>query len=224
MIVIPYIHSSASELKYCLRSIEKHCPDEVMIIGDLPDWIKNVNHIPYKRDEAPFKERNIFEKTLLAEKDFYLFNDDFYLLDNIEGNHYSGMLSERIAGYHPRNNCRDTVQNTFDLFGEMPNYYRHGPIFIRRTDLEILTQLDWNKRWGYCLKSCYCHLNGIEGTEYPDLKIREQLNREAILKMIEGRKYFSTGDNTLNGGMVSVMESLYPDKSYYENNHSYNRI
>lgn len=215
MILIPYIQSGP-ELKYCLRSIEKYAPQEVTIIGDLPKGIRNVNYIPYKRDEVKFKERNIFEKALLMKEDFYLFNDDFFLLAPIEGNHYSGLLSKRIESYNARNNCRITVQNTFDLFGDTPNYYRHGPMFIRRSDLEILTQLDWNKPWGYCLKSSYCHLNGIEGTDYPDLKIRELLTKEPILKLIKGRPYFSTGDGVLNPAMIEILETLYPEKSRFE--------
>jgi hypothetical protein len=219
MIVIPYIRAGV-ELKYCLRSIEKFAADEITIIGDLPKGIKNVNYIPYKREDTKFKERNIFNKTLLATEDFYLFNDDFFLLAAIGENHYSGLLSERIAGYKHSNNCRITVQNTFDEFGEMPNYYRHGPMFIERDKLEKLTQLDWNKAWGYCLKSAYCHLNQIKGTDYPDLKIREPLTKEPILKLIEGREYFSTGDAAISPGMLQVLNTLYPNKSYYESDSS----
>jgi hypothetical protein len=206
MILIPYIYAGP-ELKYCLRSIEKYAPQEVTVIGDKPAF--DVKYIPYKGEQFKFKERNIFEKTLLMKEDFWLFNDDFFLLDPIGENHYSGLLSERIQGYRPSNNCRITVQNTFDLFGEIPNYYRHGPMFIERDKLEKLTALDWNKEWGYCLKSAYCYLNNIPGIDYPDMKIREPKTKAEILKLIEGREYFSTGDGVINNAMIEVLEHLY---------------
>ncbi len=52
-IYYPYVESEAKwhELKYSLRSIEKHFlfDFKVWITGDLPEWITNVNHIPHNR-------------------------------------------------------------------------------------------------------------------------------------------------------------------------------
>jgi hypothetical protein len=49
----PYVESEAKwqELKYSLRSIEKHFPFDfkVWLVGDLPEWITGVNYIPHKR-------------------------------------------------------------------------------------------------------------------------------------------------------------------------------
>lgn len=52
-ILIPLMHNGSKydnlELRYCLRSIEKHLKDygNIFIIGEKPEWIKNVIHIPY---------------------------------------------------------------------------------------------------------------------------------------------------------------------------------
>ncbi len=70
---IPYKHSyAASELKYCLRGIEKYINNpEIILIGDQPKYIQNVTHIFYKdRPELKWKERNIYEKLLLVKDDF----------------------------------------------------------------------------------------------------------------------------------------------------------
>lgn len=50
-IVIPFSEKSQTwdELRYTLRSIEAYCKDwvnEIWLIGDKPDWAKNVKHIP----------------------------------------------------------------------------------------------------------------------------------------------------------------------------------
>lgn len=217
-VVIPYIHFTGIELKYCLRGIEKFVPDaEIILIGDCPKWVTNVTHIPFKdHSDQRFKERNIFQKILLVNDDFLFFNDDHFLLANVTGYHYSGMLSQRIIDYPISNNCRQTVQNTFDLYGDIPNYYRHSPFFIERENLEPLTKLDWSKKCGYCVKSIYAHINQIQGQDYPDLKIREPLMRFEIKRLIEGRPYFSTGDHSINRAMISVLNELYPNKSIFE--------
>lgn len=206
------------ELRYCLRGIEKFIEDpEITIIGDLPVWIKNVNHIPFKDNpELRFKERNIFQKLLLYDHDFLFFNDDHFLLApfNQDTYHYSGMLNEELLD--PGNCFRQTIKNTLELWSPIENYFRHAPMFIERGKLEMIKDLDWNKEWGYCIKSIYCYLHSIEGEEYPDLKIRVLSLEPTIKRLIEGRPYFSTGNYAMNGEMTKVLSELYPIKSKYE--------
>lgn len=217
-IAIPYKHQTGIELKYCLRSIELFIKEpEVVIIGDKPEWVKNVTHIPFKdNQDLKYKERNIFQKLLLMQDDFIYFNDDHFLLKPFDYRYrFSGKLSERINAYKPTNDFRITVQNTFDVFGDIPNYYRHEPVIIERDLLEKL-QLDWNKEWGYCIKSIYCHLNNIEGDDFPDLKIREPLSSQKINKLFEGKPCFSTEEFAMSHSMIHVLDNLYPLKSQFE--------
>ncbi len=217
-VAIPYKHSyGALELKYCLRGIEKYINNpEIILIGDLPKCIQNVTHIFYKdRPELKWKERNIYEKLLLVKDDFLFFNDDHFLLQpfNFEY-HYSGTIEEKRIEYS-KNPFAKTLQNTLDVFGNIKNYYRHQPILIMNHILKQIN-LDWNKEWGYCVKSIYCYLAGIEGKEYPDLKIRMPTTEKKILELIKGRQYFSTENGAMNRDMVRVLEGLYPVKSIYE--------
>jgi len=215
-IAIPY-RKSGVELKYCLRGIEKFIDNpEVVIIGDRAPF--KTDYIPFKDNhETRFKERNIFQKILLVDEDFIFFNDDHFLLKpfNFEY-HYSGKLQERKEAYELTNSCRKTIQNTINIYGNINNYYRHSPLFIEREKLRPLELLDWDIYFGYCLKSIYCHVNNIQGKDYPDLKIRVPANEEKIEKMILGRPYFSTGDSVVNIAMVKVLEKLYPHKSRFE--------
>src|SRR5688500_13559340 len=76
-IVIPLGHGSHwgnTELRYCLRSVEKHLTGygDVIIIGEKPAWLRNVIHIPFDEGPAPKsfeKERNIFNKIMVACND-----------------------------------------------------------------------------------------------------------------------------------------------------------
>jgi hypothetical protein len=216
-IAIPYKYMPGPELKYCLRGIEMFIDNpEVVIIGDKTPF--KVQHISFKdHPDIKFKERNVFQKLLLMKDDFLLFNDDFFLLQPFQNKyHYSGTIQQQKESYPITNNFRKILQNTLNLYGNIPNYFRHGPLFIEREKLEPLTKLDWNVPWGYCSKSIYCHVNEIKGEDYPDLKIRVPMQNTQIVNLIKNRPYFSTGDCAVNGPMIKVLETLYPNKSKYE--------
>lgn len=220
LVVIPYIDYQGAELRYCLRGIEKFVEDpEVIIVGDKPTWIKNVHHLHYRDNmKLEFKERNIFEKIMLVKDDFLFFNDDHFLLKPFSKHtyHYSGKISQRIAAYDSGNYFRKALENTYSEFGDIDNYFRHGPIFCRHEIMEMVALLDWTKPWGYCCKSIYCHVAGIKGTEYPDLKIRHAMSYHEIRSVTHDREYFSTGNYSVNGNMIAFLQETYPDKSKFE--------
>jgi len=82
-----------NELRYSLRSIEKYLSGvgQVFIIGDCPDFLTNVIHIPATDEEnREWKDRNIYRKLLIACNDvrisenFLFVNDDHYLTQPFE--------------------------------------------------------------------------------------------------------------------------------------------
>lgn len=89
----PYWESGSEwdELRYSLRSLEKHLKAEyqVYIVGDLPAWAQNVIHIPYKHeyggDNWPvvnaMQMLKVFIETLNPGDEFFLrMYDDIYFL------------------------------------------------------------------------------------------------------------------------------------------------
>lgn len=85
-IIYPYIKSKwGEELKYSLRSLEENFtePYEVWIMGDLPDYIHGVTHIPtYNKNFVQVNKCRLFDlaQSFPEEEDFIWMNDDFYLL------------------------------------------------------------------------------------------------------------------------------------------------
>lgn len=205
-------------MKYCLRGIEKFIKEpEITIIGDLPKWIKNVCHIPFKDNPMNgFRSRNIYDKIMLVDYDFLFFNDDHFLLEPFSPDtfHYSGTLKWELEKKLSNSYLR-TLQNTFNIYGDIKNFDTHCPIFYSKDILHDIV-LDWTKAQGYCIKTVYAAAAGIDGTEYPDLKIRGQLKEQQIKQLIEGRPYFSTGNSAFNPSMINVMDEIYPEKSVYE--------
>jgi len=94
----PYVEKEAKwdELKYSLRSIEKHFQFDfrVWITGDLPKWITGVNHIPHKRCVG-MQENTTYDAItkLLAYcnhphsgEEFIRMYDDIYVLKKVSLN------------------------------------------------------------------------------------------------------------------------------------------
>lgn len=215
------------ELRYALRSIQKHLRSyrRIVIVGEKPDWLTGVIHIPYSESAHNYhKEKNIFDKIVAASTirelsdPFYFTNDDHFLLQDFAASefpyHYDGMLaglSHRIDLYG------NTIHNTLQLIGNYQYFDTHCPIIYSKAGIKKVQEAaNWDKKWGYCIKTAYCSLNGVKGTEYPDLKINQPMTYDEIKEAINGRPYFSTGEKGRSSALTQVMQELYPKKSKYE--------
>lgn len=231
-VVIPLNDRSTQrnlELRYCLRSIQKHLTGigNIFLIGHKPDWVRNVIHIPAEDDPRNrFRDRNIMNKMIIGcedkrvSKDFQMVHDDHFLLSDYE------------AGTFPYYHCgpmvpgegqyAQTKQNTLSLFcgtnDVINNYDTHCPIlFNKERFMRSVPMADWSKWYGYCMKTLYCIMNGIEGEYMDDIKIRLPLTAEEIKQQLQGRNWFSIGDRCFApGGMADVLQELYPEPSKYE--------
>lgn len=227
-IVIPLgsrSYKNYTELRFCLRSIEKHLKgyNNVFIIGALPDWITNITHISIEDDKRNrFRDKNILNKITVACKDekvsqdFLMWHDDHFLLEDIEAkafpyvHHGPINISGGQYGY--------TKQNTMNLLGQVNDHDSHCPIlFNKKKFLNSVPIVDWTKWYGYLVKTLYCVMNEISADYYPDLKLRWVQYYNEMKSAIEGRKWFSIGDRCFdNGAVMQVLEELYPLKSKWE--------
>lgn len=230
-IIIPLNNRSTQnnlELRYCLRSIEQFLSGvgDVFIVGHCPDWVTGCIHIP--ADEDPrnrFRDRNIMNKMLIACKDERV-SDDFLM---VHDDHF--LLSDYDAGAFPYYHCGhmvpgqgqygETKANTVALFCHDPyerisNYDAHCPILFNKDKFLKVTKSDWSKWYGYCLKTLYCILNGVQGEYMEDIKIRMPLTKEEIMLQLVNRRWFSIGDRCFSDGMKEVLQTLYPTPCKYE--------
>lgn len=220
-----------TELRYCLRSIEKHLKGygDIFLIGHKPNWVKNIIHIPATDGDKIYeKEKNIFNKIMLAVNDervtddFLFMNDDHYLMHDYEAKgfpyYYHGTGAEQIN--KRTDPYSTTLKNTYPhaLGAFIASYWDiHCPILYNKEGVRLIAEEDWTKKWGYCIKTLYCEEMEIEGIEYPDLKIQDQfLSYSEIKELIKGRAWFSIHDRCRNDSMLAVLQELYPKKSKYE--------
>jgi hypothetical protein len=222
-----------TELRYCLRSVEKHLTGygDVFIIGDKPAWLRNVIHIPFDEGPAPKtyeKEKNIFNKITAACGDdrvtdnFLFMNDDHFLLQDYEAGKFPYYCDGLLNDYKTVTDYKNTIWNTIDCLrpsGRDGLYFDiHCPIEYNKDKFQwCLSDLDWTKRFGYCIKTVYCNcVDDVTPTRCPDLKINEAYPADKIRDMLTGRTWFSIGDRAREGEMLQVLQELYPKKSIYE--------
>lgn len=220
-----------NELRFCLRSIEKHLKgyDKVFIIGEKPEWISHIIHIPC--DDNPNGNKiahNIFRKIIAGcnderlSDDFIFFSDDHYLLTDFEASEFPYYHRGNIQPPQPEVNMPQHVQmwNTVDHLKRAGATYLdfniHCPIvYNKQKFISTFSGIVWPQH-GYGIKSMYCNLNGITGSEYSDLKFSVPLMRQSIYQALEERTFFSIGNRCLKGEMKEILQELYPNKSKYE--------
>jgi len=228
-----------TELRFCLRSVEKHLTGygEVFIVGEKPPWLRNVVHIPCPDygDKIYDKERNIYCKILAAcaddrvTEDFLFMNDDHFLLQDYNAELFPNYFDGFLKDFKTITLYRRSVSNTIEHFNKyalawLPNFEPlycdvHCPILYNKQSWKGLQRLlDMSKPFGYCLKTIYgmYELVDEEWIQQSDLKINEVYPASKIRDMIYERPWFSIGDRAREGGLLKVLQELYPHKSQYE--------
>lgn len=204
------------ELKMSLRSIEKHLAnvDQVIIVGEKPDWIQNVEYIQFP-DTTNIPDQNIMLKTMEALKrvDKVLHvHDDHYFLSDFDADNFPYFYEDTLQSYLQRRGL--------DLYGrrarnsmhylksqDLPTKFFdiHTPIIYEKATFEKLFDLPWNHE-GYVIKSLYANMLKIEGTEMKDVKHNHPP---------QGGKLFSSQSH-LRASVQRFLLEQFPKKSIYE--------
>jgi len=229
-----------NELKYSLRSVEKHGTNvgKVIIVGYLPEWIQKtqVIHIPESFDF--YKERNIMECIRLAckntkvSKDFLYMNDDFFFNLDFDCAQFPTYvrpydLHEYVWGAERTKNRWNKytriIEQTHNalLSRGLPilTYDLHVPMPINKKKyLEAVHQFDWNcpKRLGYTYRSIYGNYWQIPATIHSDVKYHKIATWEGFLRSVSDKPFFSTDDSSDIRHLQTALEILYPKKSRWE--------
>lgn len=222
-IVIPLgtgSHHDNIELLYSLRSLEKHVTfDKVWIVGELPRWVKNVNHIPFPDDPKRCSDYNIMNKITVAtmigalSEDFLFMNDDHFFLQPMDASkmpyYYCDTLQTFIT-HRGLDTYGRRVKNTLKLLlsKNLPTKYFdiHYPIIYNKSlFLNTVTNQDWTDP--FIIKSLYCNSLNIEGEFAKDNKLNDP-PRTAM-------KVFSTMPR-IKGSILQFLRANFPTKSRFE--------
>lgn len=224
-----------NELRYSLRSIELCFTNvgQVWIIGEVPNWLRNVRHVPYR--EVPNQTAlNIAGKICFAAKqkelttEFVLMSDDYFMLDQMNAEtipvYYQGSLQQHIYQL-PRSNFYKTVlKNTVEYLEKnnraTMDYNVHAPMIMNIAMVPAAIPLGSKPIASKSVYGNFCNAIYYESAfakEYiNDVKLRAPMNYSEIIDKINGWKFFSTGNRVLNADMKKLLNDLYPQKSRFE--------
>jgi len=221
-----------NELRYSLRSVEEYAysVDRVIIVGNKPEWLTNVVHIPLD-DKRWAKEYNIYHKiraaiVSLKLEDFIVTNDDIFFNAqcNIEAiqYYYSGTLEElyeKGKRYHKHSLYNFTISNTIEALRKREHPTRHYDIHVpviynSRLFLECMDSYDWLLAYGYAIKSLYSNTFYTGGQEVEDCMIDEPV--EDWSSLVEGKAFFSIGDKAIDVNFEKYIMCKFPKPSKFE--------
>lgn len=216
------------ELRYSLRSLYENFPhNKVIFCGGKPDGLKPDLHIRIKQDQPSKWEnvrkmlRKIADDERITE-DFWLFNDDFFVLEP---------KSEKIPPYYDKD-ILAMIRRTEKGFGrpiawthrlrhlmnilkanDLPtlNYAVHKPMLMNRKKLkEVLDKFPDEPM----VRALYGNYYKLDGLDSPDMKVRVQ---NYDLSRVAKWDYVSTQDDSFATGNIGRwLRDKFPAKSRFE--------
>lgn len=189
---------------------------DLMIVGQRPEGFQKYLFIEAEDDERyVWRERNIYKKLLLAihhpqvSENFIYAHDDHFLL------RVHNMIPDYYANYFGGTGAYSlTVKNT----NSEKNFDVHVPKVINKTRfLQTVASLNWNKPYGYCIKTMYCK-DGPQGNwmHVEDLNLRRPMDQPHIQSLVKNKNFFSCRDKALNPDLRRVLHTLYQKPSRWE--------
>lgn len=180
---------SDNELRYSLRSVERHLPHlgRVVIVGEHPPWLRNVTHLAVPDDRhssklanSAWKVRRAIEEGLVGNR-FVLMNDDFLLLEDVTEipPAHRGTIRANIARHTTRTGYYFTaMQRMNELmrqrgYVDALDYELHQPM-VFDTLPALLVLIDMQAIFGAqgaLFRSAYGNLAAIGGEPRADCKV-----------------------------------------------------
>ena len=212
------------ELRYSLRSVERNFPHrKVWFFGGCPNGIRPDEYVEVKQWGGTKWARSTNTIRIVCEnddvtKDFWLFNDDFFILEAVRSLPYMirGGLQERVDALKKRGNIHvygDHLETAMKQlqekgFGTL-DYTLHVPMLINRA--KALEVLDTFPRCPM-FRSLYGNYCNVGGIVTPDVKIRDDKGLPD-----EGQTLLSTSDGSFADGEVGkYIRSRFTERSKWE--------
>ena len=232
-IILPYAQTKDSdfELRYSLRSLSKFGKGfgELIIIGDKPDWMRNVHHIQLSNNGN--HEKNIYQKILAAchddsiSKDVLLWNDDYILTTLIDFTDYPNyackndlewLVDDRMYRFDAyRMAAVNTIKQLQSDNQTVLNFDTHTPIIYNRAKFIEVMQKDWKVSNGYLIKSLYANQMKLKPNFISDPKYNGSFPK-GIKETVNQFHVFSLGERDNSDAMINYLKETFTEPSMYE--------
>lgn len=236
-VIIPLLKNGSKhndlELRYALRSIEKYLTNyrDIYIVADYqPEWLQGVT-IVYLGDSLT-KTKNIKRKIEACldisdiSNEVLFTNDDIFLLKGMDATkypyYYSTTAQQKIADRDNRDIYKRIMLDTDRVLCESGvedfKYFDiHKPIRYDRIMFNhIMSNYDWNNRYGYLIKSLYGNHINADLIDVHDNVFDFPIKESKELVNLNNHDCFSLHSKAIDKTMIDILECLYPNKSKYE--------
>jgi len=176
--------NDSEELRYSLRSLKNLPHNNVVIVGEKPDWVTNVTYIPVaqnktKNENVTMNLRAAINSELVSDN-FILMNDDFFIMKELEQmpSLNFGAMADVIEMYNKRYpEGTDYIKNMTKLYDllvsrgqkQPMSYELHTPMILNKKNVQSLYVEP--KEPFYQFRSYYGNFFNIEGVTVPDVKV-----------------------------------------------------
>lgn len=200
------------ELRYSLRSIDKHMDvRDVWVVGQPRGWL-SVNWIP-ATDAGSTRYNSAYRKIMKAcynpyvSDPFVLFNDDFFLLKRLNEipDYYDGTLKDRIkttGGEYFK-----MLKKSLD-YSDGKNYAVHTPVVIHKELFKRIPE-------GVSYRVVYGSMSDNKKEQLTDPKIYDKEHHMEFRKWVRDKWMFSASEFSF-AFLMKEMGRLYPEKSRWE--------
>lgn len=198
-IVIPYLRNNSGELDACIALIKKNVPHRNIHVVENYESIRHstISHI-----NQILKLKWAIENLDLTDE-FYLFNDDFFVMKPISDIPYyhKGLLVDQVAKRRTGSYGR-ALKSTLEFLGdEALSYELHVPFLFDKK--KLYTAIEWLEpeiSSGKCplIRSVYGNAYDVGCEEITDVK---------NIKEFEGKTFLSTTEQSFKRGIGDYIRS-----------------
>lgn len=218
------------ELRYSLRSLAANVPDvtQVWVVGTVPPWLKGVRALPL--DPAPEKFANhrrslaAFASTKGAPREFYLFNEDHYIVERVEGRlpmRHMGPARRWLSdNWRERNTWFRAVRNTTEWLCErlgvedVPIYEAHTPLLMSR-DLVRDALAEYPTDRSVAISMLYA-IAGVGGEGELGGNAKVKAGEGLFAKLEQSWPYLSGNQESFNDEVGAYLRDLFPEPCRWE--------
>lgn len=227
-VVYPYkSKGDDEELRYSLRSLKNLPHGKVVIVGDRPEWLRDVYHIPVKQRLSLTRfensARNIYEASCdpKVSEDFILMNGDFYITKPIQEipTYHRGNIAEVVSSeYGGADSLYIRIMKQVHKFLKSKGYptlcYElHCPMVINKTKYREIHKLIRNRHRipHGSDRTLYGNMTDMGGTKIKDVKVYRPNDP------IPDTEFLSSSPKSwVEGAFRDYIRASFPDKSKYE--------
>lgn len=216
------------ELQYALRSLVNVPHGPVWLIGGRPEWVVNVQHVPFPDGKDKWKNISDKFKSLAALDDlsgeFIYTEDDYFILkpvSDLPNFVHPQTLNERVEEYEkgssrPLGGWKGYLQATRNALhkggiSEPESFDVHIPMLVEKNKIPLPMDTGAALSW----RSMCGNTNGRDPVRVP---IDAKTGSSTHLKKVRaaGLGFLSSTDGTFKKQVEPVLVPLFPDPCRYE--------